>query len=342
MAMFGRNARSLRTWFPAAALLFLVLPFAPAQSLADDKLSLRLDWIPNGSHAPFFLAEQKGWFRKAGLDVTIEDGTGSVVTIQLVGAGQFDVGHANLSALAIARGKGLPVISIAGFVRKSDMGVLVPAGSGWRTPKDLEGRKVAFTAGSLEGPFIDTFFGASRGKVELLSVDAAAKVSTYVSGSADAVVSSVPYVLPLVAAKRPSDGILFADSGLDLPGFGLFTTASTLAAKREAIKKLTNVITSAWGYVRDGHVDEAVDAIMKSRPQLSLNAAVLKNQVEQFEGYFYTEATRGRPFGVQSDVDWDRTIKVMENAGVLPRGSKPSDYFTNDLIDPAYFQTIVR
>jgi NitT/TauT family transport system substrate-binding protein len=129
---------------------------------------------------------------------------------------------------------------------------------------------------------------------------------------------------------------------LDLPGFGLITTSSTLAAKREAIKKLTNVITSAWGYVLDGHVDEAVDAIMKSRPQLSLNAAVLKNQVEQFEAYFYTEATRGRPFGVQSDVDWDRTVKVMENAGVLPRGSKPSDYFTNDLIDPAYFQTIVR
>ena len=155
-------------------------------------------------------------------------------------------------------------------------------------------------------------------------------------------VSSVPYVLPLVAAKRPSDGIWFADSGLDLPGFGLFTTASTLTAKREAIKKLTNVITSAWVYVLDGHVDEAVDAIMKSRPQLSLNAAVLKNQVGQFESYFYTEATRGRPFGVQSDVDWDRTVKVMENAGVLPRGSKPSDYFTNDLIDPAYFQTILR
>src|SRR5436190_9691884 len=118
MAMFGCNARSLRTWFQAAALLFLVLPFAPAQSLADDKLSLRLDWIPNGSHAPFFLAEQKGWFRKAGLDVTIEDGTGSVVTVQLVGAGQFDVGHANLSSLAIARGKGLPVISYAVFCLK--------------------------------------------------------------------------------------------------------------------------------------------------------------------------------------------------------------------------------
>src|SRR5205823_6013528 len=86
--------------------------------------------------------------------------------------------------------------------------------------------------------------------------------------------------------SRPSDGILFADSGLDLPGFGLFTTASTLTAKREAIKKLTNVITSAWVYVLDGHVDEAVDAIMKSRPQLSLNAAVLKNKSDSSKAIF--------------------------------------------------------
>ena len=195
----------------ALALTVLAATNPVTPSYAADKVSLKLDWTPHGMHAAIFLAQQKGWFQNAGLDVTIEDGNGSVVTVQLVAAGQFDFGHASLSPVAIARGKGIPVISVAGFVRKSDMGVVVPVGSNLRTAKDLEGRKVAYTAGSLEGPFVGAFFGASRPKVELMNVDAATKIGTYLSGSADAVISTVPYVLPIVAAKRPGEGILFAD-----------------------------------------------------------------------------------------------------------------------------------
>jgi NitT/TauT family transport system substrate-binding protein len=117
----------------------LVIAAAPPAIAASEKLSLRLDWTPHGMHAPIFLAVEKGWFQRAGLDVTIEDGNGSVIAAQLVGAGQFDIGHASLSSVAIARGKGLPVTSVAGFIRKSDMGVLVPVGSGWKSAKDLEG-----------------------------------------------------------------------------------------------------------------------------------------------------------------------------------------------------------
>jgi NitT/TauT family transport system substrate-binding protein len=328
-----------------AAVLSLTLVAAASLAVpshAADKVAMKLDWTPHGMHAAIFLAQQKGWFQNAGLDVTIEDGNGSVVTVQLVGAGQFDFGHASLSPVAIARGKGIPVISVAGFVRKSDMGVVVPVGSNLRTAKDLEGRKVAYTAGSLEGPFVGAFFGASRAKVDLMNVDAATKIGTYLSGSADAVISTVPYVLPIVAAKRPGEGILFADSGLDLPGFGLFTTNSVLASKKDIIKRMTNVIAGTWGYVLAGHEDEAVAAIIKARPHLPLDAKVLRGQVDAYKTYFNTDATKDKPFGIQADADWVRTIKAMETGDVLPKGTKPADYYTNDLIDPAYFQTIAK
>ncbi|MBM3573971.1 MAG: hypothetical protein FJX52_16675, partial [Alphaproteobacteria bacterium] len=90
-----------------------------AHSQAMDKLTVRLDWAPHGMHAPIHLAIEKGWFKRANLDVQVEDGNGSVVTTQLVGSGNFDVGHANLSSVAMGKSKGIPVISIAGFVRKS-------------------------------------------------------------------------------------------------------------------------------------------------------------------------------------------------------------------------------
>jgi NitT/TauT family transport system substrate-binding protein len=329
------NIRSLGF---AVALLAL----APLAARAEDKLSLRIDWTPHGMHSPFFLAIEKGWFKKAGLDVTVEDGNGSVIAVQLVGAGQFDVGHAALASMAIGREKGLPVISIAGFIRKSDMGVLVPVDSGWKTAKDLEGKKVAYTAGSLEGPFIGAFFGGSRSKVDLMNVDAATKIGTFLSGTADAVISTVPYVLPIVEEKRKATGILFADSGLDLPGFGLFTTQAKLKEKGPQLKKFTSVVVGTWTYILDGHEDEAVQAELKARPNAPINAKILRGQIEAYKPYFVTDATKDKPIGVQAEQDWTSTIKAMEAAEVVKKGSKPSDYFTNDYIDPGYLAQLLK
>lgn len=87
------------------------------------------------------------------------------------------------------------------FARHSDIGLLVPADSGIAGPEQLKGRKVAYTAGSLEAPFIDAFL--ARGKLkksdlELINVDAASKASTYAVGRADAAFSTIPFFLPVV------------------------------------------------------------------------------------------------------------------------------------------------
>src|SRR5437763_6128774 len=77
-----------------------------------DKLAVRLDWTPWGVHGAIHLAAEKGWFKENGIDATVEDGNGSVTTVQLVGSGRFDVGNASLAPMMIARNKGLPVRDI--------------------------------------------------------------------------------------------------------------------------------------------------------------------------------------------------------------------------------------
>ncbi len=115
-----------------------------------EAVHVRLYWNPWGVHSAFHLATVKGWYKAAGLDVDIEDGNGSVTTVQLVGSGgNFDVGHASLSSMMIAKDKGLGVKAIGEFTRKSDIGVIVPVDSPIKTPADLRGKKVIYTAGSL-------------------------------------------------------------------------------------------------------------------------------------------------------------------------------------------------
>lgn len=323
-----------RTVVLGAGAVASALPFGSAK--AADALSLRLDWSTHGVHAPFFLAESKGWFKAADLAVTIEDGNGSTTTVQLVGAGQFDVGHAALAPMALGRGKGLPVISVASFCRKGDTGIIVPADSGWTTPADMIGKTMAYTAGSLEGPFMVPFFKKNKidlAKLNMLNVDAAAKVSLYVSNKVDACVSTVPFVLASIGKARVSRGILFADFGMNLPGFGLVVNTGTMNAKRAALTRFASIIAGAWTYILAGHEDEGVEAIVKARPHAPMAAANLRAEIEGYRPFFSTAESRNLPIGPQVDTEWAETIESMAAAGTLPASSKPSDFFTNDFLD---------
>lgn len=327
----------------AAAVAVSTIPRA-ARGQAMERLTVRLNWSTEGLHAPFFLATQRGWFKVANLDVAVEDGNGSTTTVQLVGNGQFDIGHAALAPMAIGAAKGLNVISVAGFVPKSDVGVCVPKDSGWSRPSDLIGKRVCYTAGSLEGPFIRPFFeknGVPLDKVQLLNVEASAKISTYLTNNADAVSTTVPWFLPILADKRASKGILFADFGLDLPGNGLVVHQDNLKKKGDAIKRFASIICGAWTYILAGHEDEAVKAILASRPQSPLAAPILRAQIEEYRPYFRSEATKTLPIGIQSAQDWRKTLSDLEAAKVIDAGSQPGKYFTNDYIDVDYAKKIL-
>jgi NitT/TauT family transport system substrate-binding protein len=300
-----------------------------------EKVSVRLDWTPWGTHAPFHLAAQKGWFRAAGLDVELEDGNGSVTTVQIVGQGRFDVGHASLAPMMIARDKGLPVRAIANFARKSDVGLLVPQGSGITSPKQLAGKKLIFTAGSLEAPFLDAFLaagGLKRDQLELLNVEAAAKTSTYLAGRADGVFSTVPFVVPIVAANRPADSILFADYGLEFPSFGLLATEDKIRQRGAALGKFASIVSGAWRYIYEGHEDEGVQAIIAARPQARLDPKILRGQIDSVKPFFSTTASDGKPIGWMMEEDWAAAVTTLSSAQLIKSGAA-AEFFTNTLLD---------
>jgi NitT/TauT family transport system substrate-binding protein len=286
-------------------------------------------------HAGLHLGVEKGWFREAGLDVEVSDGKGSGITMQQVAAGDVDIGWVQLGVMAIARGKGMPITSIAGLVRRGDLGALVPKGAGLTKVKDLEGKKVAYTAGTSWGPLVDPFLeagGTSRDKVNLVSVDQTALLSIYASGGVDATLTTFPFAKPTADRQRPSDGILLADVGINIPSYGLIVAQRTLDAKDDAVRRFVPVVVKAWEYIYPDKIDEAVQAILKQRPNEKLDAGILRDQIVEYRSFFVTEATKGKRFGWQSEEDWKGTIAVLEKVKSIPAGSKPSDYYTNKFV----------
>src|ERR1019366_6964214 len=110
--------------FRAAAIALAVLTSTAAWA-ENTKIKVRDGWTPGGLQAAWFYALGKNMFAARGVDVEFEDGTGSPVAAQLVASGQFDMASADLSVMAVARAKGLKLISVAGLLRGTTLGIFV-------------------------------------------------------------------------------------------------------------------------------------------------------------------------------------------------------------------------
>ncbi|MDB5797633.1 MAG: NitT/TauT family transport system substrate-binding protein [Paucimonas sp.] len=319
-------------------LVSALLMTASTLVCAQERLTVRDSWTPSGLQAGWHWGLEKGVFSKAGLNLAYEDGNGSTTTVQLVGSGQFDVGYADLSVMAVARGKRVPVVSIGGLINKTSLGVFVPKGSGIKDIKGLEGKEVIYTASSFEGPFIDPLLaagGTSREKVNMVSVDASAKISTYNAGRGAGMVTSIPFGMPYIARARPSDFILFADYGFVLPSYGLVVREDTLKNKRPALQRLAKAFFQSWTAIVEGGepaIAEAADIMIKRRPDAKLDREQTMSSIREHIKYFRTANTMGKPLGIQSEEDWKMVIKSLETAKLIPAGSTPQQYFTNDLV----------
>lgn len=337
---------SLRRWrLPGASALALaaVLATAPASAQTLEPVKVRLDWTPWANHAALHLAQQKGWYRQAGLDVTLEDGNGSVTTVQIVGSSNaFDIGHAALAPVMIARDKGLPVKALAVFLRKNDIGMLVPSDSGITGPAQLKGKKIGYTAGSLEAPFVDAFLaagGLKRADVELINLDASSKAANYAVGRTDVVFSTIPFVLPTTSKARPSRAIPFADFGLNMPSFGLVASETKLAERGEVLGKFASVVARTWEYIYAGHEDEAVDAIVAQRPQARLDRAVLRAQLDTLKLFFANKP--GERIGAPQPADWEAAVKTLSSVQLVSATRPASDYYVSGRVNAAAFDGLV-
>ena len=316
-----------------------MLAESAAPVLAQEKLTMRLDFLPYGTQAPLYLAKEKGWYAANGIDVQMDDGTGSASTVMLVDSGKYDLGFGSLASLLAARDKGIQVKSIAVVLRKGDLGVLVDADSPMKQPKDLEGKVIFFSPSSIETQFIDIWFaknGVDKSKVQLSSIDISTKVSTYLSGKGDGMFVPIPIYTIRKNIPRLSKGILFADFGLPLPGFGVFANDNAIKTKSKALGGFVAAVQKAWAGIKDKTmIDEAVAALIKNRPQANLDPVYLQQQLEAVIPYMDTSATAGKPLLWQSPDDWSEGIKAGEEAGVIKAGAKPEDYFTNEFVPGA-------
>ena len=323
----------MKFFLSATAIASLLVLNNPTQ--AQEKVNVRLDFSPWGVQAAMHTAKHKGWFKDAGLDVNIEDGRGSGNTIQLVNAGQTDIGQVQVGLVGSAREQGGKIKSIMNFQRKTDLCVLVDKDSPAKTVADLKGKKVVVFAASPWAPFVDTFLksgGLKRDDLPVEVVDPAALWGTYTAKRVDGMMSTVASALPLAEATRPSKCILASDGGITFPSYGLVAREDTIANRGAVLKKVIQIQQRAWEHLKT-NPDDGVKAMIAERPDAKLDPKVLLEQIKLTIDYFDTPASKGKPIGWHAKEDWEATLKSLEAAGAVKAGWKVEDYYTNALVE---------
>ncbi len=135
-----------------AAGLTLGLPLAGAQ--AADSVTIQLKWVSQAQFAGYFVAKSKGFYKEAGLDVTIKPGGPDVAPPQVIAGGGADVVVDWMPSALASREKGVPLVNISQTFKRSGLELTCRADTGIKKPADLKNKTVGIWYGGNEYPFL--------------------------------------------------------------------------------------------------------------------------------------------------------------------------------------------
>ncbi len=147
-----------------------------------------INWYVYGEHAPFYYGKEKGIFAAEGIDLDIQEGRGSAVTVQAVAAKTVPFGYADVPTMIRAAVKGAPVVAAGVALQKNPMSVMGFAEKNIRKPEDIKGKTVATTPGDSMSQIWPLFLkktGLKESDFRIVSGDAQTKLNAVINGQAD-------------------------------------------------------------------------------------------------------------------------------------------------------------
>lgn len=286
-----------------------------------------------GTFAPLYLAQQNGNFSKAGLNVTLLGGTGTLPVVQAVSQGQTDVALVDTAAASELIDQGLHVKVIALPQPLSDMGVVSFGGAGITSPAGLYGKRLAVTPSdsiSALWPAFDSAAKLDTSKITEDQVAVASKATEVLQGRDNALLGyqDAQGAQLQVEGKKPTSTLLFSDYGIKITGYGLIANDSWLKNNPATAKKLVAAIVDAYGQALDDP-QAAVNAGAKSNPTFSKADALAMLQAQNKE--IAAERTPGKPIGWMSPQAWAASLKVLHTYAHV-NDLEASHYYTNQYL----------
>lgn len=163
-----------------------------SQAMANDKMTVLLDWFVNPDHGPLIIAQEKGYFADAGLEVEIVAPADPSAPPKLVAAGQADIAISYQPQLHLQIAEGLPLVRIGTLVATPLNCLLVLEQGPVKSLADLKGRKIGYSVAGVEEALLTGMLAPHNVKlsdIELINVNFSLSPAL-MSGQVDAVIGA--------------------------------------------------------------------------------------------------------------------------------------------------------
>ena len=118
-------------------------------------MTIQLKWVAQAQFAGYFVAKEKGFYKDAGLDVTINPGGPDVAPPQVIAGGGADVVVDWMPSALASREKGVPLVNISQTFKHSGLELVCRKDTGINKPEDFKGKKIGIWYGGNEYPFLN-------------------------------------------------------------------------------------------------------------------------------------------------------------------------------------------
>jgi NitT/TauT family transport system substrate-binding protein len=317
----------------ALALLPATAGVQPAFPQSAEKVTVRFTWKLKGEYAPLFVALDKGYYRAEGLDVDLAEGSGAQTVLKLLASGNEKVGYGPAVSAAQAISQGLPVKVVALYQTKAPMGVISFPDVPLKTPKDLEGKRLAISVGETFGDMLAPFTRINNvdiGKIQQIQMDASARTAQFLTRKIDVMSVYLSNEWPQIEKRA---GMKFnilrvSDFGLNLLGASMIVGNAFAEQSPGTVKKLLRA--TAMGY-RDAMADpKGAAKAMAKYLKVPEDPEVLDRQVEAT--VVSTNAPAGKPIGWQDAADWQANLNLLKETGAISELKPPGTYYSNEYL----------
>lgn len=324
------SSLSRRGFLASVAMGGAMLSFE-GQAQTRSKLRIQYDWLMGNGQIGDVVAQSKGYFAEAGLDVTFGPGGPNAQTVPPVLAGQAQLGQfSSTSQALVAYGAERPVKFFACGYQTLPYAYISLPGSPIRTPQDMVGKTVAVNPNGRQ--LLSMVLAANKiDPASVRVVTMGADMTPLIAGQVDAVSGFVTNTKALSVLGPDRITLPLEAAGVTSYANAYFTSDETYAAEKDALTRFIAAVAKGWGWA-NANRRAAVDILCDAYP--SLDRQVEYDTVDVIMGLSFTADTGKNGWGWFDDARIARQIAMLkENGAFQKRTPELGAVCTHEVLD---------
>jgi NitT/TauT family transport system substrate-binding protein len=298
---------------------------------AAENIEIAMGYIPNVQFAPYYVAQEKGFFAEEDLQVTFDYGMSTDI-MTLVAGGKVDFGISDGDQVIVARDRGIPVKVVYTMYVKYPVGIVSFKEKGLTSISSLRGKKVG-----TPGPYGSNYIGlqvllhsAGMGLEDIdLEFIEYTQVESLLAGRVDAAVvfiNNEPVVLRNMGREV---NLIEAYRATSMVSASIITGDRLMEKRPDLVRRFVRAVTRASEFTLSNR-DQVIPLLRKHVPTITeknmeINRRVLFASLE----LWVDEDIERHGLGYTTREDWLQSIEVLHELGMISGKPAPEECFTN-------------